>query len=61
LIVVSPLGVRGNPYDPERFDSVSLLGDDVVLGLGRGHVQYVRTAAGMTAVRPGRAGRTVCR
>ena len=41
LIVVSPGGVRGNPYDPERFDDVAMQGEDVVLRLGRGHVQYV--------------------
>jgi hypothetical protein len=45
LIVMSPGGVRGNPYDPERFDDVAMQGEDVVLRLGRGHVQYVLEGA----------------
>lgn len=51
LNVVSPRGVRGNPYDPERFDSVSLQGDDVAPSYGRRH----------DGGQAGPGGRTVCR
>lgn len=51
LIVVSPGGVRGNPYDPERFDDVAMQGDEMAPSYGRRH----------DGAQAGRAGRTVCR
>ena len=40
LVVVGPAGVRGNPYDPDRLDSVTVDGDVLVVSVGEGHARY---------------------
>lgn len=41
LVVVSPRGVLGNPSDPTRLDEASVVGDAVLVSLGRGHVRWL--------------------
>lgn len=49
LLVVTPLGLRGNPHDPDRLDGTSTTGTDLQVRVGDGHAVYDLT--GVTLVR----------
>ena len=40
VIVVSPLGPRGNPHDPDHLDAVTADDHGLYLSIGHGHAMY---------------------
>ncbi len=47
LLVVTPLGTRGNPHDPDRLDTVTTDGSSLEVRVGDGHAVYVLEGASL--------------